>query len=145
MGKRRYICSPKQSTMLQQYTANIEKFGTAYAFLEATQTGQMVRIEYYLITDDSGNATIKGGILEAEALMEQTLEAYLNEHIKETLPYMVIRFLVDNHAPEELDDLAEVVFAANSHAASTVKQCYPHLAKLIAEKCTSEDIRVAFV
>lgn len=127
-----------------QYSSKVDKFGHAYAFLEASQTGNMVRIEYYLIFDDSGNATIKGGILEVEALMEQTLETYLNEHVKETLPYMIIRNLVDNHTAEEMEGLSEVVFTADSNASDIVKGSYPDLSRLIADKCSSENIRTAF-
>lgn len=127
--------------MLKQYSAVVDKFGKAYTLIEATQKDNMVSIEYYLIFDDKGNASIKGGVLEVEALLENTLESYLNEHVTETLPYMVIRALVDSHTPEELEGLSEIKFGEDSTVASILKGSYPNLAALIFEKCTSLQVK----
>lgn len=129
--------------MFQQYSAKVDRFGMAYALFDASQSGKMVTIEYYLILNDSGNATIKGGILEVEALLEQTLETYVQEHLTETLPYMVIRNLVDNHDPAELEGMEEVIFSADNQVVEVIKQSHPDYAKLISEKCTSVKIRTA--
>lgn len=133
----------KIASMFQQYSAAVGKFGNAYALFDASQVGKMVTIEYYLILDDSGNATIKGGILEVEALLEQTMETYVQEHVAETLPYMVIRTLVDNHTPEELEGMAEVVFVADDTVVDTLKAKYEKYAALILEKSISEVVKAA--
>ncbi|WP_320051968.1 hypothetical protein [uncultured Acetobacteroides sp.] len=129
--------------MFQQYTAPIGQFGSAYALLEATEKDKKVSIEYYLIFKDGETPYIKGGVLEVETVLDQTMQTYVEEHVAESLPYMVLRYLVDNREPSELENLPEVVFTETADAATTIKASFPDYAKLIAEKTQSEQIRQA--
>jgi hypothetical protein len=129
--------------MFQQYSAHVGQFGYSYALLEATEKDKKVSIEYYLIFKDGETPFIKGGVLEVEAVLDQTLETYVEEHVAESLPYMVLRYLVDNHEPSELENLPEVVFAEDANATTAIKANFPDYAKMIAEKTQSEQIRQA--
>lgn len=130
--------------MIQQYKAIAGKFGTAYAIVNPTEKEKKIAIEYYLLFDDNGNILLKGGVLEAEILMERTFDSYIKEHIEETLPYMVLRMLVDNHQPDELEDLPEIKFAEKADAIAAVKANYAEYAHRIAENAASEDVKAAF-
>ena len=129
--------------MFQQYSAKVDRFGSAYALLEATEKDKKVTIEYYLIFKDGETPSIKGGVLEVEAVLDQTLETYVNEHVEESLPYMILRYLVDNHQPSELENLPEVIFAEDANAIASIKASFPDYASMIIQKSTSKTIKEA--
>ena len=129
--------------MFQQHSAKVDRFGSAYALLEATEKDKKVTIEYYLIFKDGETPSIKGVVLEVEAVLDQTLETYVNEHVEESLPYMILRYLVDNHQPSELENLPEVVFAEDANAIATIKANFPDYASMIIQKSTSKAIKEA--
>lgn len=129
--------------MFQQYSAKVDQFGSAYALLEATEKDKKVTIEYYLIFKDGETPFIKGGVLEVEAVLDQTLETYVKEHVAESLPYMILRYLVDNHEQSELENLPEVVFAEDANAIATIKAIFPDYASMIIQKSTSKTIKEA--
>lgn len=129
--------------MIQQYSAAVDRFGNAYALILPSQNGKMANIEYYLIFDDNGNTTIKGGVLEVETVLDQTLDTYVQEHVAESLPYMVIRILVDNHDPEKLEGMSPVVFTPSNNVTDIIKNKYPDYARLIAEKAVSDEVKAA--
>lgn len=134
----------KDIIMLQQYSSKVDRFGHAYALLEATEKDQKVTIEYYLVYDDGKAPFIKGGILEVEAVLDQTLETYVKEHVDESLPYMILRHLVDNHEPAELENLADVIFTEDTDAAATIKSQHPEYASMIVQKSNSTAIKEIF-
>lgn len=129
--------------MFQQYSAKVGEFGSAYALLEATEKDKKVTIEYYLIFKDGETPLIKGGVLEVEAILDQTLETYVKEHVAESLPYMILRFLVDNHEPSELEGMAEVTFTEDENAIAAIKANHSDFAAMIAQKSSSSTIKEA--
>lgn len=129
--------------MFQQYSAKVDQFGSAYALLEATEKDKKVTIEYYLIFKDAETPFIKGGMLEVETVLDQTLETYVKEHVAESLPYMILRYLVDNHEPSELDNLPEVIFTEDANAIATIKAIFPDYASMIIQKSSSKTIKEA--
>lgn len=129
--------------MLLQYSAKVDLLGTAYSFLEATEKDKKVTIEYYLIFTEGDTPFIKGGVLEVEAVLDQTLETYVKEHVAESLPFMVLRYLVDNHEPSELENLPEVIFAEDANAIAAIKTSFPDYASMIVQKSTSNAIKKA--
>lgn len=129
--------------MLLQYSAKVDLLGTAYSFLEATEKDKKVTIEYYLIFTDGDTPFIKGGVLEVEAVLDQTLETYVKEHVAESLPFMVLRYLVDNREPSALENMAEVIFTEDATAIESIKTIIPDHVALIAAKSNSEAVKVA--
>lgn len=129
--------------MFQQYSAKVDQYGNAYALLEATEKDKKVTIEYYLLFKDGETPFIKGGVLEVEAVLDQTLDTYVKEHVAESLPYMILRYLVDNHEPSELENLPEVVFAEDANAIAAIKASFPDYASMIIQKSTSTTIKEA--
>ena len=129
--------------MFQQYSAKVGEIGSAYALLEATEKDKKVTIEYYLIFKDGETPFIKGGVLEVEAILDQTLETYVKEHVAESLPYMILRYLVDNHEPSELENLPEVIFTEDANAIAAIKANHSDFAAMIAQKSNSSTIKKA--
>jgi hypothetical protein len=129
--------------MLLQYSAKVDLLGTAYSFLEATEKDKKVTIEYYLIFTDGDTPFIKGGVLEVEAVLDQTLETYVKEHVAESLPFMVLRYLVDNREPSALENMADVIFTEDATAIAGIKTIIPNHVALIAAKSNSEAVKVA--
>ncbi len=129
--------------MLLQYSAKVDLLGTAYSFLEATEKDKKVTIEYYLIFTDGDTPFIKGGVLEVEAVLDQTLETYVKEHVAESLPFMVLRYLVDNREPSALENMADVIFTEDATAIAGIKTIIPDHVALIAAKSNSEAVKAA--
>jgi len=129
--------------MLLQYSAKVDLLGTAYSFLEATEKDKKVTIEYYLVFTDGDTPFIKGGVLEVEAVLDQTLETYVKEHVAESLPFMVLRYLVDNREPSALENMADVIFTEDATAIAGIKTIIPDHVALIAAKSNSDAVKVA--
>jgi hypothetical protein len=129
--------------MLLQYSAKVDLLGTAYSFLEATEKDKKVTIEYYLVFTDGDTPFIKGGVLEVEAVLDQTLETYVKEHVAESLPFMVLRYLVDNREPSALENMADVIFTEDATAIAGIKTIIPNHVALIAAKSNSEAVKAA--
>jgi len=129
--------------MLLQYSAKVDLLGTAYSFLEATEKDKKVTIEYYLVFTDGDTPFIKGGVLEVEAVLDQTLETYVKEHVAESLPFMVLRYLVDNREPSALENMADVIFTEDATAIAGIKTIIPDHVALIAAKSNSEAVKAA--
>jgi hypothetical protein len=131
--------------MIQQYSAKVDKFGQAYAVLAAKAENNKVTLEYYLVFDHEGDPFIKGGILEVEEVLDQTLETYVKEHVAESLPFMVLRYLVDNHEPDQLENMEEVIFTEDQGTAAELNAKFPQMASMIAQKCNDADLKALFI